>query len=313
MLMTTLSKTVAQQLDRWVLYAMNQRVPDSFEGSHQDAPPFEEVLAQTAVDTRKTDEYQLSAPGERTVWLRTATDDLFCRVRVQLAVDPEAPLLLYHPGFNEVPYTSSWGRLFRRPASFPAHTVCIQAPFHDNMFDPMSRGFASLRNVYQMFAGSLRIMELLQSHFESQGASYTAVAGISWGGITSLLYEGLFQRTRAVIPMLASPNLARVMWDIAALWGRPMPMPLAQLEELLDFTPYYRRCDPKRVFPLLGENDLFFRLEHHADAFPEWSIRTIPAGHITGYWQFNRLRQHILEALDCAASASPEMAGCRES
>jgi hypothetical protein len=174
----------------------------------------------------------------------------------------------------------------------------VQAPFHSNWDDPLRKGFASLQNMYQMFAGSLRIMELVQSHFETQGTTNTVVAGVSWGGITSLLYEGMFQRSRAVIPMLASPNLAQVMWDIARLFNRPVPVTLEHLEKLLDFTPYYRRCDPDRLFPLMGENDLFFRLENHAALFDQRPLVTIPRGHITGSLNAARLRRHVCDVLE---------------
>ena len=63
--------------------------------------------------------------------------------------------------------------------------------------------------------------------------------------------------------MLSSPNLAQVLWDGAELVGQAMPVSKAELDDLLDFTP---RCayDPTRVFPLLGETDVFFKLEKHA-------------------------------------------------
>lgn len=297
MLMSLINKSVSNQLDKWAVQTMNRRLPDSFEHSYQAGPDFETVLARTSVDLAKTDLHQLVAPGEHPVWLQTSAGELLCHVKVQLAVEPAAPLLIYHHGFNETPYTSSFRRIFRRTMTFPAHTVCVQAPFHSNWADPLERGFASLHSVYQTFAGSLRIMELLQSRFEAQGAAGTVVAGVSWGGITSLLYEAMFQRTRAVIPMLSSPNLARVMWDIAEQCGRPVPISEEILAQLFDFTPYYRRCRREIVFPLMGENDLFFKYENHAGVFADRPLITIPDGHITGYWKAGRLRRHLLEVL----------------
>jgi hypothetical protein len=301
--MASFIQSVAQQLDKWVLYTMNWRLPDSFENSYQQAPTFETVLTRTTVDSQKTAEYQLSAPGEHLVWLNTMEGELRCRVRVKPAADPSAPLILYHHGFNEIPYTSSWRRIFRQPLPGLAHTACIQAPFHNNWSDPFDKGFASLQNVYQMFASSIRIMQKLQLQFEAQGAAYTIVAGVSWGGITSLIYEGLFGHTRAVVPMLASPNLAQVMWDAAQMLMRPLPVSQAVLADLLDFTPYFHRCDSRRVFPLMGENDLFFRLETHADTFQHQPLITIPEGHITAFWRADRLRQHIFEVLSRSKTA----------
>jgi len=292
-----LRQTMVQQIDKAVLYSLNRRVPDSLEASADQAPAFEEVLAQTRIDTRKTAVYQLTAPGEHAITLQSPLGELVCRVQVRPAVDPEAPLLLFHHGFNEYPYTNSWRRLFPTAVPLPVHTVCVQAPFHNSWLEPVEIGFASVQNVYQIFTGSLRIMELVQQQFETEGAAYTVASGVSWGGITSLLYEGLLQQTRAVIPMLSSPNLAQVIWDISELFNRPMQLTQEELQQHLDFTPFYQQCAPDRVFPLLGENDLFFRLEKHADLFAERPLVTIPASHISAMWHTAAMRDHVLNIL----------------
>lgn len=297
MLPATITKSVAQQLDKWVLYTMNYRLPDTFEGSYRQTPAFEKVVEHTKVDLQKTAVYALSAPGEHPIWLQTMGGPLRCQVKVQPAVDPYAPLLLYHHGFSEFPYYGSWRRIFSQLTPFPAHTVCIQAPFHDNWLDPFNKGLASLQNMYQIFAGSLRMMQLVHSHFQARGTPFTVLAGVSWGGITSLLYQGLFRQARAVIPMLSSPNLAQVMWDAANLFDRQISVPPEAVRDLLDFTPYYRRCQPQRIFPLLGEHDLFFRIDKHATLFQDGDVVTTPEGHITGLWRVEPLRQHILEVL----------------
>jgi hypothetical protein len=290
-------QAMVQQIDKAVLFGLNRRVSDSLETGLEDAPQLETVLAQTLVDRRKTAVYNLTAPGEHPVYLQTPLGEFVCQVRVRLAVDPHAPLLLFHHGFNEFPYTNTWRRLFPTTVPLPVHSVCVQAPYHDNWQDPVQKGFASLHAIYQIFAGSVRIMELMQNQFEAEGAAYTAAAGVSWGGITSLLYEGLLQQTRAVIPMLASPNLAQVIWDTTDLFDRPMRLTQETLRQHLDFTPYYRQCAPDRVFPLLGENDLFFRLENHAGLFAERPLVTIPDGHITAMWHSAPMRDHILNTL----------------
>ena len=302
MLSTTIGKSVTRQLDKWVLYSMNRRVPDSLEKSYHHTPTFETILQATTVNRAKTAEYSLSAPGEHDIWLNTPGGELLCHARVRPAVDPQAPLLLYHHGFNEVPYTNSWRRLFSDTLPTSAHCVCVQAPFHSNWLEPMTRGFASLQSVYQIFAGSLRIMELLQSHFERQGAAYTVLAGVSWGGITSVLYQGVFHQARAVVPMLSSPNLAQVMWDIAELFNRPLSVSRPELQELLDFTPYYECCNAERIFPLLAENDLFFRMEKHSAVFDEETLVTIPESHISAFWRVEALRQHVGDVLAWAES-----------
>ncbi|MEZ4645943.1 MAG: hypothetical protein R3E31_25025 [Chloroflexota bacterium] len=299
----TLSRSFDQLLDKSVLYTLNRRVSDSLERTYRDSLSFAEVLAQTQVNERKTAVYQLSAPGEHPVYLDTPTGEIRCHVRVRLTADPHAPLLLYHHGINELPYTSSWWRIFNR-TQFPVHNVCVQAPYHDSWMAPFAEGFASLQNIYQMFAGSLRLMELVQTHFEAHGSPYTLLAGVSWGGMTSMLYEGLFQNTRAVVPMLSSPDLAQVIWDIAHMFKRPIPLPLPLMKQYLDFTPIFRRCDPQKVFPVMGENDLFFRMDNHADIFEDAGLQTIATGHITGLWQPLPLRQHLSSVLQSLGMGS---------
>jgi hypothetical protein len=289
--------TVAQQIDKLVLFGMNMMVSDSLAKSCDDSPSLEEVLTETTVDTCRTAVYALTAPGEHIIYLQTRNGPMSCRVRVRPTVDPQAPLILYHHGLNEVPYTGSWSRIFRQPTPFPAHTVCIQAPHHDRWRDPFSKGFVHLTNVYQMFAASLRLMEVVQSQFEQEGAAFTIAAGVSWGGITSLLYEAFFQRTRAVVPMVCSPDLAQVMWDTADLFARDIPISYERLKEMLDFTHYYDSCQEDRVFPLMGAHDLFFQYEHH---WQRPSV-TIPEGHITALWRVGPLREHILEVLQWAS------------
>lgn len=290
--------TMLQHIDKAVLFSLNRRVPDSLESSVAAAPDFEDVLAETRVDTRKTAVYPLTAPGEHLITLQSPMGELACRVYVRPTVSPQAPLLLFHHGFNEYPYTNTWRRLFPKSVPLPFHTACIQAPYHDNWQDPVQKGFASVEGVYQIFAGSLRLMELVQQQFAAEGAAYTAASGVSWGGITSLLYEGVMQQTRAVIPMLASPNLAQVIWDISDLFNRPMQLTQDELRHYLDFTDYYQQCAPNRVFPLLGENDLFFRMENHAELFAERPLVTIPSGHISSMWHSAPMRDHILNVLE---------------
>ena len=304
-----LRQSMLHQIDKAVLYGLNRRVSDALQTTAAAAPDFEDVLAQTWVDEQKTAVYNLTAPGEHLLYLQTyrglptpkglptPEDEIVCRVKVRLAVDPAAPLLLFHHGFNEYPYTRSWQRLFPTAVPLPVHSVCVQAPFHNNWQDPTEKGFASVQSVYQLFAGSVRVMELMQNQFEAEGAAYTVASGVSWGGITSLLYEGLLQSTRAVIPLLASPNLAQVIWDISNMFDRPMQLTQDELQQYLDFTAYYEQCAPDRVFPLLGENDLFFRLENHADLFAERPLVTIPSGHISSMWHSAPMRDHILNIL----------------
>ena len=294
-------KTIGQQVDKLVLLAMNWQIPNSLSENY-DAPfSLEEVLAETQIDRRKTAIYSLTAPGEHPIWLKTIYGEILCHVKVRPAVAPHAPLLLYHHGFAEMPFTSTWSRLIPKAKPFPTHSVCVQAPYHNNLREPFSTGFSSVRHIYQMFAGSLLIMQLLQEQFEGEGAAFTVTSGLSWGGITSLLYEGIFQQTRAAIPMFSSPNLAQVLWDASESQKRPLPVPHDTIDDLFNFMPYYERCDKARIFPILGKDDLFFRYDAHAKLFPEETLVTLPAAHVGAMWRTNQqMRQRVLEIMQWA-------------
>ncbi|CUS03252.2 protein of unknown function [Candidatus Promineifilum breve] len=290
--------SIAAEIDRWVLRSMHRRMPASFREIGRGEPSFDEVLAETAVDERRTAPDSVYAPGARDVWLRAGDEAIHSRVRVRLSPDPAAPLLIFHHGFSEMPPHNSWQRIFRRPPPFPLSTVFIQAPFHDHWREPFREAFRSVRRVYQTFAGSLRIMELVQRQFEANGAAYTVLAGVSWGGVTSLLYAGQFGGVRAVAPMLSSPNLAQVIRDGAALVGEELPTNAAQLDDLLDFTP---RCgfDASRVFSLLGQTDYFFSPDRHAAGYAIAPV-IIPSAHIFTLYGVRPLRDHVYGVLEWA-------------
>ncbi len=291
-------ESIASDIDKWVLRSMNRRLPHSFRAIGAGNPSFEDVLAVTAVDEQRTPPDSVYAPGTRPVWLRSAGEAIQSRVRVRLSPDPAAPLLIFHHGFSEYPYYNSWQRIFRQPPAFPLSTVCIQAPFHNHFREPFREAFRSVTRVYQTFAGSLRLMELVRRQFAANGAAYTVLAGVSWGGVTSMLYAGQFAGVRAVAPMLSSPNLAQVLWDGAELVGTELPISRAELDDLFDFTP---RCayDPARVFPLLGQGDVFFAPERHAAAYPIAPV-VIPRAHVFSLYGVRPLRRHVYGVIEWA-------------
>ena len=296
-------KTISQHVDRLTLYAIYRQIPDSLDTSYQSALSLEAVLAKTEVNRQKTAVYSLTAPGEHPVWLNSALGEILCHVKTRPAFAPHAPLLLYHHGFAEMPFTSTWSSMIPKNKPFPVHAVCVQAPYHNRLIDPFKSGFSSVHHIFQMFAGSLRIMELLQAQFESEGAAFTVAGGISWGGITSMLYEGIFKRARATIPMFSSPNLAQLFWELAARYNRAMPVPRATVDGLFDFTAYYEGCDKARVFPVLGKDDCFFPYDEHAAIFPEELVVTLPAAHVGAMWRMNvQIRRRVLEVMKWAAN-----------
>ena len=293
---------IGQHMDRMALFAMNWRIPDMGAALLNCPVTLEEVLEQTRVRNDQLPPYQLTAPGEHKIQLETRLGNIECKIMVRPAADVNAPLLLYHHGLAEFPYTSTWQRLLPKDSPISAHTVAIQAPYHNGLTDPVRKGFSSIEHLYQMFAGSIRIMQYVQDEFARQGSPYSVVSGVSWGGITSLLYEGLLGKTRATVPFFASPRLAQAVWDAAQMFGRDLPVTRDELDEMLDFTPIYERIDHRQVFPVLGEYDLFFRFENHAPVYDKKSLVTLPLTHVGAMWQSNgTARAHILKALAWAA------------
>jgi hypothetical protein len=298
-------KRIGQQLDWIALYAMNRRIPQNGTARFESPVTLEDVLAQTRVVEDTLPPYQLTSPGEHNLHLATRMGEIICKVKVRPAVKMSAPLLLYHHGLGEVPYTSTWERLLPARKPCPAHRVAVQAPYHANMTEPLRVGFASVEHLYQMLAGSLRIMEYVQKQFEQEGAAFTLVSGVSWGGITSLLYEGLFGATRATVPLFASPKLSQVIWDAAKMFDRQLPVSRSELDALLDFTHIHERIDKRQIFPVLGEHDLFFRLQNHAMVYEDASLVTLPVTHVGAIWSSNgTVRKHLLDALAWATSQS---------
>jgi hypothetical protein len=294
---------IGQHFDRMALIAINRRIPNNGARRFECPYTLEDALAETLVNESEAPSDRLTSPGEHTIRLESKMGGITCRITVRPASRPDAPLFLYHHGLAEYPYTASWRRLFPKDEESPAHLVAVQAPYHSNMVDPVRVGFSSTAHLYQMLAGSLRIMQVVSDQFARQGAGFTIAGGLSWGGITSLLYEGLFNNTRAVIPMFASPLLSQVIWDASQLVGRPLPVSRQELDRLFDFTPIYERVDPRRVFPVLGEHDLFFRLENHAAVYPEESLVTLPSTHVGAtFLRKDALREHALKALAWAES-----------
>ncbi len=289
---------LAQELDRLFLATFNQQIPDSFENSYLTAPPLESVYEQTHVRLPLTPTLGRVAAGEYRFWLDTWFGRFPLRLRLLPARRSDAPLLLYHHGICETPYDARARRLLQPTERFDAHIAILQAPFHTHLFEPLRLGMASMHHLYQMLAGSLRMMEMVQEYYEGLGAPYTVAAGTSLGGIVSILYEGMFGRLGAVIPIVASPDMGRVMWDAAHLLGRELHVEQGVFDHYLNFTPYFERCSPAKFYPLLGGADVFFLNPHHATLYHQCQVKVLAeAGHISGSLRLESTRQHIIEAL----------------
>jgi hypothetical protein len=287
---------LAQRVDRAVLRTFNHYLPVTFDRSYDKTPDFESVLAQTQVNLPLVPEMGF-LNGEYRFRLRTVFGRIPVRLRVLPARHPEAPLVLYQHGFNIIPYDSRGRVIFSAHDSFDAHVALLQFPFHTWPHEPIRKAFASIHHLYEMLSGSLRLMEMVQTHYEQLGVTRTIVAGTSLGGVSALLYEALFQRTQAVIPLYSSPNMAQLLWDAGQMLHRPAAVPRNVLCERLDFTPLVEQADHSKIYPLLGEQDLFFRYDHHADFYHDCPMSRAGNSHMTAMVNLTASREHVLSIL----------------
>ncbi|MCO5184815.1 MAG: hypothetical protein M9928_09870 [Anaerolineae bacterium] len=288
---------LSRRLDHLVQSGFSYRVPLTFEETYRQAPPFEQVLDTTRVALPLMPDMGFLQEREYRFWLHTEIGRIHTRLRVLPAKRPDAPLLVYHHGFFEVPYHARAQAFFRPRDPFDAHIVLLQAPFHRRPLQPLDLGFQNLHHLYQMIAGSVRMMQMVVDHYLALGTPYAVAAGMSLGGIITLTYEGFFGRSRAVIPILSSPNFAQLLWDISRQTKRNVTIPLEEIEARLDFSRCYDHIDPTRIYPLMGINDRFFRHGSHAPIFNQCDVTTIRSSHVSGMWHRRETREHIIRVL----------------
>jgi hypothetical protein len=289
--------SLSRHLDHLVQSGFSYRVPEAFEETYRDAPSFDHVLETTQVGFPLVPQMGLLEEREYRFWLHTEVGRIHTRVRVLPARRPDAPLLVYHHGFFEVPYHVRAQAFFRPRAPFDAHIVLLQAPYHRRPLQPLDEGFQNLHHLYQMIAGSVRMMQMVVDHYLALGTPYVVASGMSLGGIIALTYEGFFGRSRAVIPILSSPNFAQLLWDLSRQTKRNVTIPLEDIEARLDFQRYYQHLDLARVFPLMGENDRFFRHGSHSTIFDQSDVTTIRSSHVSGMWHRRETRDHIIRVM----------------
>lgn len=289
----------ARTIDNLVLGTFNTQIPRTFERSYASAPSLEQVLAETHVVNPLVRPMWPLRKGEYRFILATVFGRMRLRIRVYPAARPDAPLLLYHHGICVVPYYALGRPLIRPRTAFDAHIVMLQAPFHRWWFDPLRNGLATVHHAYQMLIGSVRMMQMVHDFYQQVGSEYTVVTGVSLGGIISFLFQSLFDEpARAIVPLIASPNMAQVFWDAAQLVKRPLSLSRQQMTDLFDFTPYFEQCDGACFHPLLASDDQFFTVASHLPILQHTHVKVLPASHVTFARKIPLIRQHLLTVLE---------------
>jgi hypothetical protein len=247
-----------------------------------------------------------------TVAARTLVGEVEAGFRLRLGARPDLPVLLFHHGLGEIPFTHTLRGIFPRRLPVEAHLVAVRAPFHRSHLD-CCRGLATLSRFLAMCAVSIALTEALRLAFVARGARGSVVAGISLGGFVTLLHHLTFGTADRYAPLLAGPDLAHALLSTPCrrfLAGAARAEP-ARLPAGLDFRQRFRAGPThgmQRIFPLLARHDLWMPCAYHQ---AEYAARGVPVamidrGHMTGSWAFAGMRAHLLAVLDdLARDATP--------
>ena len=213
---------------------------------------------------------------------------------------PELPVLLYHHGIAEMPYSRTFRCIFRRRERVAAHLIAIRAPFHRSWLE-VTRGMATLSNFLAMCAVSVAVMEALRQALLARGAQRSLLAGSSLGGMVVLLHHLVYGTADSYVPLLAGPDMAHILLatQFRSLVTPSILTQTAPLQTLLDFRQAFQRSDTSRVFPLLAQYDLNMLYTHHQACYAarNMPVATIDRGHITGGLACAALRAHLLTCL----------------
>ena len=287
---------IFQAMDHIILKAMEMGLPDSFEASYDRAKPLSEYIKASEVrfglEGRRWEEIlTLQQAHDLPVTLCTPLGLLGSRLRLTPARTLSAPIIFCHHGLGQRPFDFVARHFVDPVVAGSAHIISFQAPFHGRARDPIETGFRTLAHLQQMLAGSVVMMERLR---RALPAAPLMTVGLSLGGIIALLYQGHFGGAAAVVPVCASPDLAQVLLDQAARFGRSLSVTPDQVRRKLDYRELCLPPDERRVYPILAEADLFFRYGHHRAVYGDRPVLTLPRhSHISGPRDRQRIQQHI--------------------
>jgi hypothetical protein len=252
----------------------------------------------------------LTAARHYRLTARTLVGDLETGFQVWLGARPELPVVVYHHGIAEMPYSKSFLGIFRpRRQSFDAHLVAVRAPFHRSWLTVFA-GLQTLSNFLAMCAVSIALIEAVRLLLVEHGARCSMVTGTSLGGFVTLMHHLSFGTADRYVPLLAGPDLAHVM--LGTQYRRFLaPQALAQsdhIRSLLDFRQTFQASDSSRVFPLLARYDLDMPYAHYYPCYAAYGVPvvTVPRGHITGSLAFTALRAHLLACLQPLVPAAQQ-------
>lgn len=231
---------------------------------------------------------------------QTLVGNLDVGFQIRLGPRPELPVVVYHHGIAEMPYSKSFLGIFRPRLPIEAHLVAVRAPWHRSWFT-LFTGLQRLSNFLAMCAVSVALIEAVRRLLVARGAQSSMVTGSSLGGFVTLLHHLTVGTANRYVPLLAGPDLAHVM--LCTQYRRflaPQTLEHAErLQSLLDFRHAFASSDTRRVLPLLARYDLDMPYAHFYPCYAACGVPvvTLQRGHITGSLAFAALRAHILACL----------------
>jgi len=275
---------------------------NKFFADSVESPPIDDVVAGSEatldeVDRSGVDEIPVSTP----------VGDLSFGYLVWQWIGPDAPTIVYHHGNNEDPFdsgrfaTHTFGTIFRGHGDeIPANVVAVRAPYHALATRAFAREMGDLANFTSMLAGSVAGIDALVRTVREEWSSPVVVAGFSLGGWVTNLHRAHHGTAAVYVPMFAGAALDDLFTESVY---RGMVGPAGQaaperLQEVLNFEESVANAPTATVRAMLGQYDQIIRLEPQRRCYDDGDLSIVPKGHITGSLAGDRLRRHVVDAVE---------------
>lgn len=260
-----------------------------------ESVPFEDHLDGVALSLPR-----LTGEASHAVTADTLEGPLDAGVRLATEVRASRPTVIYHHGIGELPFDTSFRRIFRpRRRAVDANLVVVRAPFHEARRSFVA-GSATLSGIIAMQAVSVALTEALCERFGRELGTPVIVAGTSLGGFVTNLHHIHHGGAHRYVPLLAGLAeddvfLGSVYRHGVAKRARANP---ERIEALLNFEGAFAATDPAGVHPLLARHDRIVRYPVQAASYNGRPIATIETGHLTAAVAAGALREHVRQSID---------------
>lgn len=264
------------------------------------------LLAQIQKINLKLPEGRL-AEGMYEVPVDTPAGRLDPAFRIAQWLGPDYPTIIYHHGNNERPFDfgvaskNSFKNIFITGRQrIPANLIALRAPFHQDLRIYLHEA-RRLDRFAAMLATSVVLTEALIADLQKESNKPIIIAGVSLGGWVTNLHKVFFDSADAYVPMLSGSALAEVFISsiYKKLAGQNALNNPDQLRSVLNFEEAYSQINLDNVYPLLARHDQIIQFERQKGCYRDHPILVLEKGHTTASLAFGRLRQHVVDVLNC--------------